>query len=699
MLLFSVDAPKDPVVPAVRVGPTLTRLVARGGDPAAVCAALHEAALGLPGVSASVLLQPDPASGSWLASSAAGLDALALGPWLADPAGAALAGRALGEDRPIVVSDLTSSVPDLAGRLGAPAVAVVPLLGARQAVGLLLLALAEGAQLDAEGASSVGDAMVLALDRARAQNELALVAEVSELMQAVARGGASELTLTPALDAMCRGVARLVAADRVEVWQHDRRARVLVCRAASVPRGPGWPAPVPTADAESLVVASMRRDRPELVVGGGPSADLGTDVGAVAPLRGRRRALGVLSASGIRVEPGAEAALVDRIGEIARQLAAVLENVQLLDDVLRSRRELEHVFNSLSDLVLVAGRDGRILEVNQAAAARLGHPRGSLVDGRLDDVLSPPLLAWIAGSRREVADRGRAAGVVTDAGLGGTFELTLTPLSGLEPAEGGLVLVARDLTAESRLEAERDDLAERLARSEKLLALGQFVAGVAHELNNPLQGVIGHLDLVRRTSDLPPPVRRDLGLVSREADRAARIVRGLLLFAGSGRLRRRSLSLNRVVARVLRLRAPAHKAAGITTSRVLAEPLPAVSGDGLLLQQALLNLVVNAEQAMAGPGRLVVETSEVAGGVQVAVEDSGPGLSAEARARLFEPFFTTKAVGKGTGLGLAIAYSIVSAHGGAIDADNHAGGGARFVIRLPAGASGPGRVEAARIKG
>jgi signal transduction histidine kinase len=295
---------------------------------------------------------------------------------------------------------------------------------------------------------------------------------------------------------------------------------------------------------------------------------------------------------------------------------------------------------------------------------------------------SPALTQWIA----EVcgpAPSAAARGELVDDRLGGRFDVTLTPLAGLDPARGGMVLVARDITVESRLEAERAVLERRLGQSEKLLALGQFVAGVAHELNNPLQGVLGHLELLRASQALPVALRRDLTVVYREAERAARVVRNLLLFAGSGRLRRRPLAINAVVARVLQLRSRAHKAAHIRVERDLAEGLPKVNGDGLLLQQAVLNLVLNAEQAMAGRGHLVVGTAMTQGGqVTVTVEDSGPGLTPEVKARLFEPFFTTKEVGAGTGLGLAITYGIVKAHGGTIDATNRDEGGARFAITL-----------------
>ncbi len=210
---------------------------------------------------------------------------------------------------------------------------------------------------------------------------------------------------------------------------------------------------------------------------------------------------------------------------------------------------------------------------------------------------------WRDGSS-EARDAGSPAPAVgrqvDDARLGGTFDLTLTPLAGVDAGPGGLVLVARDVTAQTELEAERASLERRLGQSEKLLALGQFVAGVAHELNNPLQGVLGHLELVRASRGLPASLRRDLSLVYREADRAARIVHNLLVFAGSGRLRRRALTVNAVVGARAAAAGQGAQGAQIEVVRHLADALPKVKGDGLLLQQALLNLVLNAEQAMAG---------------------------------------------------------------------------------------------------
>jgi signal transduction histidine kinase len=225
-------------------------------------------------------------------------------------------------------------------------------------------------------------------------------------------------------------------------------------------------------------------------------------------------------------------------------------------------------------------------------------------------------------------------------------------------------------------------------QSEKLAALGQFVAGIAHELNNPLQGVLGHLELLRTTGTLPKELRRDMQRIYREADRAAKIVRNLLVFAGSRRLIRKRTSVNTTLSRVLALRGPAFRAANIEVVRRHEEGLPRVKADPLLLHQALLNIVLNAEQAIgAAGGRIETHTSvrRPSGDRYVVVEirDTGPGIPSGAMSHLFEPFYTTKEVGKGTGLGLAITYGIIQEHGGQIAASNHPDGGAVFTIQLP----------------
>src|SRR5207248_7373102 len=244
---------------------------------------------------------------------------------------------------------------------------------------------------------------------------------------------------------------------------------------------------------------------------------------------------------------------------------------------------------------------------------------------------------------------------IFDPVLKGGFLVTITDLLNQERERVGSVIVARDLTPQAKLEAEREELRKRLTQSEKLAALGQFVAGIAHELNNPLQGVLGHLELLRATGAFPKQLRREVQTIYREADRAAKIVRNLLVFAGARRLARKPVSVNTVLPKVLALRAAAHHAAGIQVVRHYDNSLPRVPSDPLLLHQVFLNMVMNAEHAIAatgGGGRIEVSTSVARSGDRIVVRlrDTGTGIPEDTLSRIFEPFYTTKEVGKGTGL-------------------------------------------------
>jgi signal transduction histidine kinase len=187
-------------------------------------------------------------------------------------------------------------------------------------------------------------------------------------------------------------------------------------------------------------------------------------------------------------------------------------------------------------------------------------------------------------------------------------------------------------------------------------------------------------------SDRAEPERRELRRIYREAERASRTVRNLLVFTGSRRMARRRLRIDRAVARALASRRAALERAGIAVVLQFSEDLPSITGDPLLLQQALLNLLINAEHAIAergGGGSVEVATGASGGDVFVTVRDTGTGIPPEVLPRIFEPFFTTKDVGKGTGLGLAITYGIVQEHGGTVQARNDPRGGAVFTITLP----------------
>jgi len=416
------------------------------------------------------------------------------------------------------------------------------------------------------------------------------------------------------------------------------------------------------------------------------------------PLRGCRRALGTVVFDGVRVETGGELDLLARADELGRQLSSAVENMQLLDDVMRSRRELEDTFDSIAHLLVVSDRRGRIVHANEAFARRVNLTRDQLLDKPLHECIGQELAGWLAAhDEAAVRPDGQSPSTceVVDPVPNGPFMITVTDLLNQERERVGRVVVARDLTPQSKLEAEREELRKRLSQSEKLAALGQFVAGIAHELNNPLQGVLGHLELLRVTGAFPKQLRREVQTIYREADRAAKIVQNLLVFAGTRRLAPRAVSLNAVLQKVVALRQTTHRSLDIEVVRHYDEKLPRVKSDPLLLHQVFLNMVMNAEQAITAAGRGGrIEITTVAtpsrDRIVATVRDTGNGIPPDAFTRIFEPFYTTKEVGKGTGLGLAIVYGIVQEHGGHIFAANHPDGGAIFTVELPA-APAPGR--------
>ena len=506
-------------------------------------------------------------------------------------------------------------------------------------------------------------------------------------MLAFSRSADSRSTLPEALAAMAGEAAALMGATRASIWLHDRRTRELWLVASSeagVADGTRVAADAPeTPAALALTLESPVR--------------LGSSI--VAPLRGWRRALGALILDGeTSPELTAEQSL-ELAHDVSHQLSTVIENLQLVEEVVRQHRLLKDSFNSLVDLVIVTDNALRVVQTNDALARCLGRGQEEMFQNGLEMLVGSELAEWVTRSPEPAgpgsSDGPLAAGIARTqtfhgSPLGRTVVVTATPLVSDGRDLVGRVIVARDVTQQVQLESEREGLRARLAQSEKLASLGQFVAGVAHEINNPLQGVLGYVELMLR-SDKTNPMRRELRRVMYEADRAAKIVRNLLVFSGSRRMVRRRLTLDRVLSSAIASRRTALTKSGIELVRQHPDEPVSVNGDPLLLQQAFLNVLINAEHAITdtgGPGTIEVTTEKSADGAAVVtrIHDTGPGIPADVLPRIFDPFFTTKEVNRGTGLGLTISYGIVQEHGGSIHAENVAGGGATFTIELPAAA-------------
>ena len=495
-------------------------------------------------------------------------------------------------------------------------------------------------------------------------------------------------TMAEALAGMADEAADLTGAAQVSIWLHDRRARDLWLAARSG-SATFTATRIAVGDAAAPPALGLTLDRP--LRAPGPHAGL-----IIAPLRGWRRALGTMVLENAAAsELTAEQVLV-LSDHVARHLSGAIENIQLLEEVVRQHRLLHDSFDSLVDLVIVTDPGGAVVHMNDAArrlttsGEPFGTPLAALAGSEIARWVSSPADA----PARSAAGRARTR-TFSGSPLGETVVVTVTTLSSGELTNMGRVIVARDITEPRRLEAEREALQSRLVQSEKLAALGQFVAGVAHEINNPLQGVLGNVELLLRSST-DAGQRADLRRILHEADRAAKIVRNLLVFSGVRRTIQRRLTLEGLISRVLTSRRTSLAERNIEVVRRHPERRPRVMGDDLMLQQAILNILVNAEHAIADAGtsgRIEISTELGADGRMVVtrIRDSGPGIDGAVLSRIFDPFFTTKEVNKGTGLGLTIAYGIVKDHGGTLHAMNPPDGGAQFTIELPVADAGPAR--------
>lgn len=232
-------------------------------------------------------------------------------------------------------------------------------------------------------------------------------------------------------------------------------------------------------------------------------------------------------------------------------------------------------------------------------------------------------------------------------------------------------------------EAERAKLGRELRHADRLATIGQLVAGVAHELNEPLGNILGFAQLAKKGPGLPGQTALDLGKIVTASLYAREIIRKLLLFARQTPVTRTRVSLNAVIGDALGLFEHRLAREGIELVQELCPALPEITADPAQLTQVFVNLIVNAIQAMPRGGRLIVRTCPREQGVTCVVEDTGIGMSEEILDRVFLPFFTTKDVNQGTGLGLSVVHGIVTSHGGAIKAQSSPGQGSRFEICLP----------------
>jgi two-component system NtrC family sensor kinase len=357
------------------------------------------------------------------------------------------------------------------------------------------------------------------------------------------------------------------------------------------------------------------------------------------------------------------------------------------------------------DCIVVIDADGRVLEFNPAAERTFGYGREEVIGRPMADLIVPPALRaqHLGGLTRFLrTDDPRLIGrrVEIDAmrSDGSIFPVELAIAEIRLAGERTFTAYLRDLTPARAAQMEIRRQREALLQSEKMAAFGSLLAGLAHELNNPLSIVLGHALMLKDAAEGTAHAER-AEKIEQAAERCARIARSFLAMARREELQLAPVDLPIVIDDVLGLLGPDLDRAGVALDVEIPTGLPKVEGDADRLHQVLANRVTNARQALETrppPRTLSIALAAARGALELSIRDNGPGVPDEIRSRLFDPFFTTKAVGAGTGIGLTVSRGIVESHGGSLTlAPGAEGEGACFVLRLPLAEARDGAVVVA----
>ncbi len=232
-------------------------------------------------------------------------------------------------------------------------------------------------------------------------------------------------------------------------------------------------------------------------------------------------------------------------------------------------------------------------------------------------------------------------------------------------------------------EEDKQKLQEQLRHADRLATIGQLSAGVAHELNEPISSILGFAQLIEKYPNLSEPIKRDIEKILKASLHAREVVKKLMIFARQMPPQKTRVNLNQIVQEGLYFLESRCAKDGIDVVRVLSSDLPEVTADPSQMTQVLVNLVVNAIQAMQNGGVLTIKTGVSGKNVLLSVEDTGVGMSERVKKQIFLPFFTTKDIGQGTGLGMSVVHGIINSHGGQIEVESKEGSGTKFEIKLP----------------
>jgi two-component system NtrC family sensor kinase len=381
----------------------------------------------------------------------------------------------------------------------------------------------------------------------------------------------------------------------------------------------------------------------------------------------------------------------NELGHMASAFNTMLGKVSERDAALRDEKErFRALIEHAADVIIVVAANGVVRYVSPSAQTALGVSPNAFVGRSLLEETHPEdqerlnsALEAVVGHPGEVVERTEfrvrhADGAWRWLEANGTNQIGNT-------AVNGIVINARDISNAKEAEAEIARQRENVHQREKLAAMGSLLAGVAHELNNPLSIVVGRATMLQEEA-ADEGTRTVADKIRAAAERCARIVRTFLAMARQRKPERSAVTINTVLSDCLEILGYSLRTAGVTVEKRLADDLPAISGHADQLHQVFLNLIVNAQQAMesqALPRRLLVASDRRGDNLRILIADNGPGIAPAIRSRIFDPYFTTKPPGGGTGVGLAVSLGIVESHEGSLTVDCPPEGGAVFQILLP----------------
>lgn len=600
-------------------------------------------------------------------------------------------------NRPVILPDISESaegsLADVLWKDGLRCLALYPIEAGNHMLGILALASSTAAALTSarqENLRVLTDILGAAVMNAQLHEQAHILSEDLVALQEVNKIISSSFDLEDIIQRIVVEGKRLVKTSQCHLFLLDEAKQRLLGSASTQIQNleirkveikiSETSVPI-TALREKRVIAveeALRNSFPD----GKLMNALGWRAAIFAPLLTKDQAIGLLVCSDESRERSYTQQEILRAETLAHQAAIALENARLFQVVSQGQKEWETTFDAMQDCVSVHDTTGKVVRANVALARRLKTTPPKVIGKYCAELYGsgaePSHSCLHIPSLESEALRVEELEIPA---MSGAFQLSVSPWYDKNNRLAGSIHVAKDISNERLLQ-------QQLIQSEKLSAIGQLISGIAHELNNPLTGVMGYSQLLQLRKDLDDRAKDSLLKINSLALRCQKIVQNLLSFARKQKPERILCDINELLGKTIELRNYEFQVNNIELIAELSRDLPKTIADAHQLQQVFLNVITNAEQAMLeahGRGRLIVRTRRGTAPERVVVEisDDGPGIPESHFSKIFDPFFTTKEVGHGTGLGLSLSYGIIKEHGGNIYARNRIEGGATFEIEIP----------------